>query len=122
MISDRSELYRQLINFQNEGTIGTIIHDEIQDEDDNSRGVGGVTRSEAYSNAFGIMVPLLSGKYRGPSFLNAHPVNGHIHRKRSKTVQKALDYIDIILVKHKLAGEVNRGKSRGFDQGESTNR
>jgi hypothetical protein len=105
MLSERSELYRQLLQYHKEGTIGTIIHEEIQDAGDTSAGVGGLTRKEAYSNAFGLMFPWLSKKYHGPSFLNTHPLKGHIHRKRSKTVQKALDYIDIILVKHKLAGE-----------------
>jgi hypothetical protein len=104
MISTESDLYNQLIHYQKKGRIGTIIHDEIQDEGDNSRGVGGLSRSEAYGNAFGIIFPLLSKKFHGPSFLNTHPEKGHIHRKRSKTVQKAIDYIDLILIKHKLAG------------------
>jgi hypothetical protein len=105
MIATESELYRQLLHYQKEGTIGTIIHDEIQDDDDNSRGVGGVSRFEAYRNALGIVFPVLSRRYNGPSFLNTHPEKGHIHRKRSMTVQKALDYIDIILVRYKLAGQ-----------------
>jgi hypothetical protein len=50
------------------------------------------------------MFPFFSKKFKGPSFLNTHPEKGHVHRMRSKTVQKALDYIDIILIKHKLAG------------------
>lgn len=105
MISPESDLFNQLVHYQNEGTIGTIIHDEIQDDGDNSRGVGGLSRGEAYRNAFGIMFPFLSRRFKGPSFLNAHPEKGHIHRKRSKTVQKALDYIDVILIKHQLAGD-----------------
>jgi len=104
MLSPGSDLFRQLIHYQKEGTIGTIIHDEIQDEGDNSTGIGGLSRFEAYSNAFGLMFPLFSRKFKGPSFLNTHPEKGHIHRKRSKTVQKALDYIDVILIKNKLAG------------------
>lgn len=104
MIAPESRLYKKLLHYQNEGKIGTIIHDEIQDKDDNSHGVGGLTRIEAYKNAFGIMFPVLSGRFKSPSFLYAHPDKGHIHRKRSKTVQKALDYIDIILIRHKLAG------------------
>jgi len=105
MISSKSELYQTLIRYQKEGQIGIILHDEIQDEGDNSIGVGGQTKLEAYKNAFGIMFPFLSGKFSGPSFLNTHHDNGHIHRKRSKTVQKAFDYIRIILIEHKLAGE-----------------
>jgi hypothetical protein len=105
MISERSELYKQLVNYQKEGTIAKILHDEVQDEGDSATGVGGISRLEAYRNAFGLMFPFLSYSYNGPSFLNSHPENGHIHRKRSKSVQKALDYIDIILIKNKLAGD-----------------
>jgi hypothetical protein len=104
MLSSESELFKQLIKYQKEGTIGTILHDEVQDEGDSSAGVGGLTKREAYANAFGLMFPFLSGKYKGPSFLNTHPEKGHIHRRRSKTIQKAIDYIDIILIRHKLAG------------------
>jgi hypothetical protein len=104
MIADESDLYRQLLDHQKEGLIGKIVHDDIQDENDNSRGIGGLTRFEAYRNALGIAFPGISRRFSGPSFLNTHPEKGHIHRKRSMTVQKALDYIDIILVKHKLAG------------------
>jgi hypothetical protein len=105
MISSDSDLFKQLILHQDNGIIGTIIHNEIQDEGDSSTGVGGLSRMEAYSNAFGLMFPFLSLKFSGPSFLNAHPEKGHIHRKRSKTIQKAIDYINIILIKNKLAGE-----------------
>jgi hypothetical protein len=104
MVNGNSELYRQLMRYRQEGKIDIIIHDEIQDKDDNSAGIGGLTRLDAYKNAFGIMFPFLSGRYKGPSFLNAHPEKGHIHRKRSKSIQKALDYIDIILIRYKLAG------------------
>jgi hypothetical protein len=105
MISVQSDLYKQLIRFQNEGTIGIIIHDEVQDDGDNSHGVGGTSIPEAYINALRIMVPFLNRKYKGPSFLNTNPDTGHIHRRRSQTVQKALDYIDIILIRNKLAGD-----------------
>jgi hypothetical protein len=105
MISSESDLFRKLISYQKEGIIGTILHDEVQDDGDSSTGVGGQSRMEAYRNAFGLMFPFLSWKFSGPSFLNTHTEKGHIHRKRSGTVQKALDYIDIILIKNKLAGE-----------------
>ncbi len=105
MVSRESQLFRQLLYHQKDGLIGTILHDEIQDSEDNAFGVGGATRLEAYRNALGIAFPFLSTKYKGPSFLNTHPEKGHIHRKRSMTVQKALDYIDIILIQHKLAGD-----------------
>jgi hypothetical protein len=105
MLSSRSELYKQLIQYQKEGTIGLILHDEVQDEGDNSAGVGGTSRMEAYRNAFGLMFPIFSRKFKGPSFLNTDPETGHIHRRRSKTVQKAIDYINIILIEHRLAGD-----------------
>ena len=105
MISPRSDLYKQLIKYQEDGLIGTILHDEVQDEGDNSFVVGGLSRTEAYRNAFGLMFPFISAKYTGPSFLNANPDSGHIHRKRSNTVQKALDYVETILIDHRLAGD-----------------
>jgi len=105
MISPESDLFKRLIQHQKEGVIGTILHDEVQDEGDSSIGIGGVTRGEAYRNAFGLMFPLFSKKFKGPSFLNTHPEKGHLHRKRSKTVQKALDYITVIMIKNKLAGD-----------------
>jgi hypothetical protein len=119
MIAPESELYQQLLHYQKAGTIGTILHDEIQDDDDNSRGIGGMTRFQAYRNALGIVFPILSAKYKGPSFLNTHPEKGHIHRKRSMTVQKALDYIDIILVRHKLAGHHYKEKAEALLKKES---
>lgn len=109
MLSSRSDLYKQLMQYQKEGTIGIILHDEVQDEGDTSTGVGGTSRLEAYRNAFGLMFPFFSGKFKGPSFLNTNQQTGHIHRRRSKTVQKAIDYIDIILIKHKLAGDHYKG-------------
>jgi hypothetical protein len=105
MVSPRSDLYMKLLHYQNEGIIGTIIHEEVQDEGDTAAGVGGTTRGEAYRNAFGLMIPVLSRSFHGPSFLNTHPEKGHIHRKRSMTVQKAIDYINIILIRNQLAGE-----------------
>ena len=105
MLSPESDLYKQLVHYQREGIIGIILHDEVQDEGDNTAGMGGLSRWEAYTNAFGLMFPVLSRKFKGPSFLNTHPEKGHIHRKRSKTVQKAIDYINIILIKHRLAGD-----------------
>jgi hypothetical protein len=105
MIYPESKLFRQLIQYQREGIIGNIIHDEVQDDGDSTYGVGGSTRTEAFRNALGLMFPKISGKFKGPSFLNTHPENGHIHRKRSQTVQKAIDYINIILIKNKLAGD-----------------
>jgi len=111
MISPQSSLYKQLLTYQKEGTIGKILHDEVQDEGDSSIGVGGISRLEAYRNAFGLMFPFLSTKFKGPSFLNTNPVTGHIHRRRSQTVQKAIDYINIILIKNKLAGEHYKKKA-----------
>ena len=111
MISSKSALYQQLVRYQKEGTIGIILHDEVQDEGDTSAGVGGTSRIEAYRNAFGLMFPFFSRKFTGPSFLNTNPITGHIHRRRSQTVRKAIDYIDIILVKNNLAGDSYREKA-----------
>ena len=109
MLSSRSDLFKQLIQYQKEGTIGIILHDEVQDEGDNSAGVCGTSRLEAYRNAFGLMFPFFSRKFKGPSFLNTDPETWHIHRRRSKTVQKAIDYINIILIEHRLAGDYYKG-------------
>ena len=105
MISPDSELYKQLLKYQVDGIIGKILHNEVQDEGDSSAGVGSTSRREAYRNAFGLMFPFLSAKFKGPSFLNTNPKSGHIHRRRSQTAQKAIDYIHVILIKNKLAGE-----------------
>jgi hypothetical protein len=105
MIATESALYKQLIHYQKKGKIGIILNDEMQDNGDTSYGVGGTTRMEAYRNAFGLMLPFLSDKFHGPSFLNTNPENGHIHRRRSQTIEKAIDYINIILIKNSLAGE-----------------
>lgn len=112
MISPDSNLYKQLLTYQKDGIIGKILHYEVQDEGDSSAGVGGTSRLEAYRNAFGLMFPFLSVKFKGPSFLNTNPKTGHIHRRRSQTVQKAIDYIDIILIKNKLAGKYYMGKAQ----------
>ena len=37
---------------------------------------------------------------------------GHLHRKGSKTVQKALDFVEVILVKYNLAGDYYREKAK----------
>ena len=111
MVSPESELFLKLKDFQTEGSIGAILHDEVQDEGDTSVGVGGKSRFESYRNAFGLMFPFFSGRYKGPSFLNTNAETGHIHRKRSKTVQKAIDYVQIILIEHNLAGEFYKEKA-----------
>ena len=108
MIARQSALFKQLIKYQEKGKIGIILEEEMQDDGDTSYGVGGATRLEAYRNAFALMFPFFSGKFHGPSFLNTNPENGHIHRRRSQTVQKAVDYINIILIKNRLAGDYYR--------------
>jgi len=104
MVSPESDLFKKLLHYHKAGLIGTILLDEVQDEGDNSFGIGGVNRFEAFTNALGIILPFLSSKFNGPSFLNTNPEKGHLHRRRSFTVQKALDYIEIILIRHRLAG------------------
>jgi hypothetical protein len=121
MISSHSDLYKRLIHYQKEGIIGTILHDEVQDEGDSSAGIGGSSRLEAYRNAFGLMFPFLSKKFHGPSFLNTDIVSGHLHRRRSKTVQKAIDYINIILIQHTLAGDFYKERAASVIKEETLN-
>jgi len=111
MLSSESVLYKKLIHYQEEGKIGIILHDEMQDDGDTSYGVGGTTRIEAYRNAFGLMFPFFSRKFKGPSFLNTNRETGHIHRRRSQSLQKAVDYVNIILIKNKLAGDYYKQKA-----------
>lgn len=111
MISKDSELYNNLLEHQKKGNIGKIIFDDLQDEGDSSNGVGSTSRVRAWRNAFGLMFPLFSTKYKSPSFLNIHPEKGHLHRRRSQTVQKAIDFIEVLLIKHNLAGDSYRKKA-----------
>ena len=104
MISTDSDLYLKLIDYNQKGLIGSIVYNDLQDEDDNITGIGGRSKIEAYSNAFGLILPVFSKKFNKPSFLNTHHEKGHVHRKRSKTLQKAIDFINVILVKQQLAG------------------
>lgn len=105
MISKESDLFIKLKTYQEEGLIGKIVFDELQDEGDDSAGLGSTSRGKAWGNAFGIMFPFFSKKYKYPSFLNTDPVKGHIHRRRSKTVQKAVDFIKVMFIDYKLAGD-----------------
>lgn len=105
LISKKSDLFIKLLEYQNKGIIGKIVFDDIHDEEDSINGIGGQSRGEAYANAFGLMFPFLSDKFRRPSFLNTDHEKGHLHRRRSQTVQKAKDFIEIIFIKNKLAGE-----------------
>jgi hypothetical protein len=111
MIARESVLLKKLIQYQAEGKIGIILENEMQDEGDTSYGVGGTTQMEAYKNALGLMLPLFSRKFTGPSFLNTNPETGHIHRRRSLTIKKAIDYINIILIEHRLAGDLYKEKA-----------
>ncbi len=104
MVSKESELYCKLLYYRDKGIIGTIIYDALQDEGDNSNAIGGTTKMEAFANGLGICFPILTRKFEGPSFLNNHPVNGHLHRVRAQTVQKAKDFVRTILVDYQLGG------------------
>ncbi|MCU0460584.1 MAG: hypothetical protein MUF36_01010 [Bacteroidales bacterium] len=112
MVSTESELFKLLKSYQKRGHLGKLVHDELQDEDDNANGVGSTTRFYAWMNALGLMMPWFSWKHSGPSFLNTHPVKGHLHRRRSQTVRKALDFIDVLLVKYNLAGDFYKEKAK----------
>lgn len=104
LISKKSELYLKLLEYQNKGIIGKIVFDDLHDQEDSVNGVGGESRGEAWSNAFGLVFPGLSKRFNGPSFLNTNHENGHFHRIRSQTVEKARDFIEVIFVKNRLAG------------------
>jgi hypothetical protein len=112
MVSTESELFRQLKSYQKRGHLGLLIHDELQDEDDSANGAGSTSRFYAWMNALGLMMPWLSWKHKGPSFLNTHPVKGHLHRRRSQTVRKALDFINVLLVEKNLAGDFYKEKAK----------
>jgi len=114
MISKESLLYKHLIELKSANRLGTVIYDELQDSGDSSVGAGGTTRTEAWGNAFGLLFPYMSTKYSGPSFLNTHPVNGHLHRRRSQQVEKVNDYIRVILIEKELAGLHYRNRAEEF--------
>jgi hypothetical protein len=104
-ISKESALFKKLTEYQLAGQIGEIIFDELQDEGDSVYGAGGKSRKEAWANAFGLILPWFSKKFKAPSFLNTNYLKGHLHRKRSQTVKKAVDFIEVIFIRSKLAGE-----------------
>ena len=110
-ISKESDLYIRLLDYQKQGIIGTIIFDELQDEGDSINGTGGRSRAEAWSNAFGLMFPFFSSRFKSPSFLNTDHEKGHLHRRRSQTVKKAIDFIEVIYIRNKLAGEYYQKKA-----------
>lgn len=114
MISKESLLYKHLIELKKVNKLGTVIYDELQDPGDTSVGAGGTTSTEAWGNAFGLILPFLSKKYSGPSFLNTHPINGHLHRRRSQQVEKVTDYIRVILIEKELAGLYYRNRAEEF--------
>ena len=118
IISKESDLYLRLLDYQKAGIIGTIIFDELHDEGDSINGTGGRSRAEAWSNAFGLILPFLSARFRGPSFLNTDPEKGHLHRRRSQTIQKAIDFIEVIFIRNKLAGDYYRQKAVSVLAGE----
>ena len=112
MISKDSEIYRRLLEYKKKGIIGKLVYDDLQDEGDSSNAIGGTSRRQAWANAFGLIVPFFSRKFSGPSFLNTNPIKGHLHRRRSQTVQKAFDFVGVLLVKHNLAGDHYREKAK----------
>ena len=110
-ISKESDLFKTLISHQKSNSIGQILFDELQDEGDSVYQAGGKTRMEAWKNAFGLILPWFSKKYSPPSFLNTHPVKGHLHRRRSQSVKKVEEFIDIIFIRINLAGNFYRARA-----------
>lgn len=96
LVSKESDLFKGLEKFRESGIIGKLIYDELQDEGDNSTGIGGRSRLSAYLNGLGIVFPYFTIKYKGPSFLNTDPINGHFHRRRAQTLQKAEDFVKVM--------------------------
>jgi hypothetical protein len=111
MVSKESGLFKKLQYYQTRGIINTIISDELDDEGDNTRGIGGCTRTRAYLNGLGICFPYLTRKFQGPSFLNRNPHSGHLHWKRAKSIEKANDFLRIILIDYELGGIEAREKA-----------
>lgn len=96
MVSKKSKLFKRLSDFHNKGIISNLVYDPLQDEGDNSTGIGGTTRIGAYLRGLGICFPFLSVTYKSPSFLNQHPQKGHLHRKRSQSEEKAVDFMRVM--------------------------
>lgn len=111
MVSKESPLYRKLLDYQEKGIIENIIYDELQDHGDNSNGIGGTSKIEAYVNALGICFPFLSRTFKGPSFLNKNPVSGHLHRVRAQSAHKAKDFLQTLLIDYRLGGEDAKNKA-----------
>ena len=112
MVSTESDLFKKLQSYQKKGQFGMLIYDELQDKGDSTTGVGSTSKLKAWANAVGLMIPWLSRRYKRPSFLNIHPVKGHLHRRRSQTIRKALDFINVLLVEKNLAGDFYRDKAK----------
>lgn len=96
MVSKESALYRKLSGYLQKGIISQLVYDPLQDEGDNSAGIGGTTRIGAYLRGLGICFPFLTFTYKGPSFLNKHPQKGHLHRKRAQSLEKAEDFMRVM--------------------------
>ena len=107
-----SELFHELKALQHDGFIQYFVYDELQDAGDNTAGMCGKSRMEAFFNAIRITFVLDKG-YRGqPSILNNHPNKGHIHLQRAQSIKKGKDYVKVILVDYALAGPRIRERTR----------
>ncbi len=93
VLSERSDLFLKLLAFQKQGIIREIVYHRLQDEGDNAAGLAGRSRVTAYLKALGIVFPWVTFRYRPPSFLNQHPVKGHIHQRRANSKEKAEDFM-----------------------------
>jgi len=89
VLSVRSDLYLELEKYRQQGIIREIIYERLQDEGDNAAGLAGRSRVTAYMKALGIVFPWVTFRYKPPSFLNQHPVRGHIHQRRAHSREKA---------------------------------
>lgn len=111
MVSKKSELYCRLEELRDEGSLSTLIYDELQDPGDNVTGMCGRSRVGAFARGVRMSF-VFFGKYKGqPSILNNNPQTGHLHLQRAQSEEKAKKFLEVTLIDYSLAGEEIREKA-----------
>ena len=111
MVSRESKLYHKLEELRNEGSLNTLIYDELQDPGDNVTGMCGNSRVAAFAKGLRMSF-VIFGKYQGqPSILNNNPQTGHLHLQRAQSGEKAEKFLEVTLVEYAMAGEEIREKA-----------
>lgn len=111
MVSRESKLYHKLEELRNEGSLNTLIYDELQDPGDNVTGMCGNSRVAAFAKGLRMSF-VIFGKYQGqPSILNNNPQTGHLHLQRAQSGEKAEKFLEVTLIDYALAGDELRGKA-----------